>query len=250
MLVSNGNDHDTFLHAIHAAPEEDTPRLVYADWLEESGEEVWLPLAELIRVQVELTGKTKKSKRRKMDLKLREQELLTALPGACLGPWSSPLVQWSYRRGIPERIEAFAAGLLVREDGNPRLFLQADGDTSGEQGRQRIVFQADGQLRLEEWDRYEGSFSARWYGSYQVVFTYAQVRLKVEIWRNPSHGRNYFWDYTDWLPAAEHRYRGEFRRSAEGLRLELWEEATQRKQKSESYLLTFCEGCPEAFMAT
>ncbi len=39
--------HDGFLHAIRARPDDDEPRLVYADWLDEAGD----PLAQFIRVQ-------------------------------------------------------------------------------------------------------------------------------------------------------------------------------------------------------
>jgi uncharacterized protein (TIGR02996 family) len=42
---------DAFLQAICAKPEDDTPRLVYADWLEEQGD---TDRAEFIRVQCEL----------------------------------------------------------------------------------------------------------------------------------------------------------------------------------------------------
>src|SRR5262249_51734963 len=41
-----------FLQAILAAPEDDTPRLVYADWLEERGD----PRGEFIRIQCELAA--------------------------------------------------------------------------------------------------------------------------------------------------------------------------------------------------
>jgi len=44
-------DQSHFLRAILEAPDDDGPRLVYADWLEERGEEA---RAEFIRVQVEL----------------------------------------------------------------------------------------------------------------------------------------------------------------------------------------------------
>lgn len=44
-------DGDALLAAILANPEEDTPRLVYADWLQENGDEA---RAEFIRVQCEL----------------------------------------------------------------------------------------------------------------------------------------------------------------------------------------------------
>src|SRR5690242_10580803 len=43
--------HAAFLQAILEAPEEDGPRLIYADWLEENGDP---ERAEFIRAQVEI----------------------------------------------------------------------------------------------------------------------------------------------------------------------------------------------------
>ena len=43
--------HPGFLQAILEAPPDDTPRLVYADWLQENGEEDY---AKFIRLQIEL----------------------------------------------------------------------------------------------------------------------------------------------------------------------------------------------------
>lgn len=45
---------DDFLQAVCANPEDDAPRLVYADFLEESGDPVRVARAEFIRVQCEL----------------------------------------------------------------------------------------------------------------------------------------------------------------------------------------------------
>ncbi|MDY3555634.1 TIGR02996 domain-containing protein [Gemmata sp. JC717] len=45
------NDHDALLRAIGEQPEEDTPRLMYADWLEEQGQP---ERADFVRNQVEL----------------------------------------------------------------------------------------------------------------------------------------------------------------------------------------------------
>jgi uncharacterized protein (TIGR02996 family) len=45
------NDHDALLRAIGEHPEEDTPRLMYADWLEENGQP---ERADFVRAQVEL----------------------------------------------------------------------------------------------------------------------------------------------------------------------------------------------------
>src|SRR5262245_42550191 len=46
----NMNDADAFLQAIREDPENDTPRLIFADWLEERGD----PRGEFIRVQCAL----------------------------------------------------------------------------------------------------------------------------------------------------------------------------------------------------
>ena len=48
------SDEDALLAAIAAHPDEDTPRLMYADWLDEHGQPV---RAEFIRVQIELARK-------------------------------------------------------------------------------------------------------------------------------------------------------------------------------------------------
>src|SRR5262245_55373335 len=52
---SSMSDHDALYRAILANPDDDTPRLVYADWLQENGrpEE-----AELIRVECQLEATT------------------------------------------------------------------------------------------------------------------------------------------------------------------------------------------------
>jgi uncharacterized protein (TIGR02996 family) len=44
---------DAFIRTILAAPDDDGPRLVYADWLEDQGQS---PRAELIRVQIEMAN--------------------------------------------------------------------------------------------------------------------------------------------------------------------------------------------------
>ena len=49
-------EREALLHAIRLAPAEDTPRLVYADWLDEHGDENDRASAEQIRVQVEFAA--------------------------------------------------------------------------------------------------------------------------------------------------------------------------------------------------
>src|SRR4051812_29831368 len=46
-------DDPAFIRMIAANPDDDAPRLVYADYLEESGDPVHIARAEFIRVQVE-----------------------------------------------------------------------------------------------------------------------------------------------------------------------------------------------------
>lgn len=49
-------DHDAFFRAICAAPDDDGPRLVYADWLDEQGDAVLSARAEFIRLQCALAA--------------------------------------------------------------------------------------------------------------------------------------------------------------------------------------------------
>lgn len=50
-------DHDALMGAVLDNPDDDLPRLAYADWLEEQGGEVGYARAEFIRVQAELAGR-------------------------------------------------------------------------------------------------------------------------------------------------------------------------------------------------
>src|SRR6516162_11053942 len=49
------SDEKALLAAIWAHPQEDTPRLAYADWLQETGMEANVARGEFIRLQIELT---------------------------------------------------------------------------------------------------------------------------------------------------------------------------------------------------
>jgi uncharacterized protein (TIGR02996 family) len=215
MTLTDRNDHDTFLRAIQAAPEEDAPRLIYADWLEEMGESAWLALAELIRVQVELVGKVKKSKRRKAELQRQEQERLARASPEWLGTWATPTIQWIFRRGLPDRFQAIAAGI---ENGD----------------RPRVTFHEDGTLRVTGLNVPEGqryiyyrrtnygdevrSLELTWLGSYRLHFTYAQVSLTLEIWNDPN----------TW-PHMDRRFQGTLRRTDTGLVMDVQEEMSKRK---------------------
>src|SRR5215813_14910898 len=77
MANSNG-----FLEAIRAAPDDDGPRLVYADWLEERGD----PRGEFIRIQCVLEHIADDAPERP-DLEAREQELRAAHADTWTEPW-------------------------------------------------------------------------------------------------------------------------------------------------------------------
>jgi uncharacterized protein (TIGR02996 family) len=71
----------TFLEAIAAVPDEDGPRLVFADWLEEQGESNY---AEFIRLQCRLAGISLEDSQRRV-LESREQQLGFYWSGSVIG---------------------------------------------------------------------------------------------------------------------------------------------------------------------
>src|SRR5262245_9849748 len=96
------SDAPALLAAIRASPEDDAPRLVYADWLDEHGQP---ERAEFIRIQCELARRASKALRR------REAELLTAHHDAFADHLAAPGLQFRFERGF---IVAFGhAGVFV-----------------------------------------------------------------------------------------------------------------------------------------
>jgi uncharacterized protein (TIGR02996 family) len=79
------------LAAIRAAPEDDAPRLIYADWLDEHGQP---ERAEFIRVQCEL------ARHESADLRQREAQLLAHYHDAFAGPLAMPGYRFRFQRGI------------------------------------------------------------------------------------------------------------------------------------------------------
>jgi uncharacterized protein (TIGR02996 family) len=68
----SGHEARGFLESILARPDDDTPRLIFADWLEEHGEDA---RAELIRVQIE-SARLPEWDARQVRLRLRERALI------------------------------------------------------------------------------------------------------------------------------------------------------------------------------
>jgi uncharacterized protein (TIGR02996 family) len=97
-------DADAFLNAVVADPDADAPRLVFADWLQESGEPVHAGRAEFIRSQVAYARLGPRDSARWALLR-REFELLAVHRDA----WEGPLRQlgltgWTFRRGFVEDV--------------------------------------------------------------------------------------------------------------------------------------------------
>lgn len=103
-------DNKAFLEEIRSDPQDVTPRLVYADWLEENGD----PQAELIRVQCELDELPASASAEREELRRREKTLLRNYHAE----WVEPLQQLDVRgieirRGFVEAIRLDAEVFLA-----------------------------------------------------------------------------------------------------------------------------------------
>jgi uncharacterized protein (TIGR02996 family) len=94
---------DGLLRAIADAPEDDTVRLVFADWLEEHGDEVDRSHAELIRVQIEVARLALDDDRR-AELEASEEERLRHRGDIHRRLKVQPCVGWAMTRGFPDRV--------------------------------------------------------------------------------------------------------------------------------------------------
>jgi uncharacterized protein (TIGR02996 family) len=103
---------DGFFHAIQQDPEDDTLRLVFADFLEERGDAHATAHAELIRTQVRLTALAPNAPNaagQAAELTARQDELLARWQRVWLGDWGEILHGWTFRRGLVEAIQADAS---------------------------------------------------------------------------------------------------------------------------------------------
>ena len=125
------NERAAFISAILDSPDDDTPRLVFADWLQEHGEE---PRAEFIRAQIE-AAKLPEEKRATSKAGKRA-EALRAKHGVA---WCKAIgvdeYEGEYVRGFltgleayPQRFAAQAAAILALEPAAFTLNLEAARD--------------------------------------------------------------------------------------------------------------------------
>ena len=101
--------NEAFLSAIRQAPEDDGLRLVYADWLEEHGDESDRARAEFIRAQVDLERLPMDAPGRS-ELEDRADDLLAAFEERWLTPLPAHLVEWTWRRGFLDEVHFHGQG--------------------------------------------------------------------------------------------------------------------------------------------
>src|SRR5579875_3108153 len=89
---------DAFLHDILTHPDDDAPRLIYADWLDERND----PRGEFIRVQCALAQLSDEDPRR-WPLEQREQELLNEYRAKWL-PKNIGSIPCFFHRGFVEKV--------------------------------------------------------------------------------------------------------------------------------------------------
>jgi uncharacterized protein (TIGR02996 family) len=108
------NEREALLRAVCENPDDDTPRLVFADWLQENGDEA---RAEFIRVQVEIPMCQPGARR--LYLTRREHDLLNEHEQKWYWPLVPFLFEWSdypwaFRRGFVDVMELRETTLIER----------------------------------------------------------------------------------------------------------------------------------------
>src|SRR4051794_40914778 len=106
-------DEHPFLDAVLARPGDDEPRLVYADFLDETGDPADAARAELVRVQVALARLSVDHSRRPRLID-RQSELLRHHRAAWSAPLAGLVAEVGFRRGIPDSVAIDAAAFLAR----------------------------------------------------------------------------------------------------------------------------------------
>ena len=102
------SEHAAFLRAIRAAPDDDLPRLIYADYLDEHGD----PRGEFIRIQIERPRLPRDDPRR-AGLKAREDELLRRHREEWEGPLAAVVSHAVFRRGFIDDVLVMAEAFLA-----------------------------------------------------------------------------------------------------------------------------------------
>src|SRR6478672_4164522 len=100
-------EYAAFLRAIRAAPDDDLPRLIYADFLDERGN----PRGQFIRMQVELE-RPDLPPRRARELRRDAGRLHAEFRVAWAGDLAEIAHDFKFRRGFVDEIDVGAAAFL------------------------------------------------------------------------------------------------------------------------------------------
>lgn len=104
-----GGEAEGFLARIREVPDDDGPRLIYADWLDEQGD----PRGEFIRVQLAL-ARLSGSDRRRPGLLRAERELLGRYGARWAAPFRGLATGPVFRRGFVDEVKVTARQFLAR----------------------------------------------------------------------------------------------------------------------------------------
>ena len=100
---------EAFFQAILESPDDDRPRLAWADWLEETGQR---ERAEFIRVQCQLACFEEEGPEEEA-LRARQQALLADHEFEWAGPLRGLVEKWQFRRGFIEFIQTRAGDFMT-----------------------------------------------------------------------------------------------------------------------------------------
>lgn len=112
---------DAFLQDILARPDDDAPRLIFADWLEEQGDANSVARAEFIRIQCALAAGQLPEQRR-AELVRRENQILEVWDKEWVRPIRRLVRNWEFHRGFIHYVGMFGDQFLAHAG---RLFRRA-----------------------------------------------------------------------------------------------------------------------------
>jgi uncharacterized protein (TIGR02996 family) len=106
-------DDEAFIRAIRAHPDDDLPRLVYADFLDERGDSA---RAEFVRVQIELARLRPGDRGPRKALEARERALLAAHHERWEASVRADAEEWRFDRGFIGQITTSAARFIAHSE--------------------------------------------------------------------------------------------------------------------------------------
>lgn len=112
---------DAFLRDILAHPDDDAPRLIFADWLEEQGDAGSVARAEFIRIQCSLAGDNPPDQQR-AQLHRCQQQILEEWGKVWVRPIRRLVQTWEFHRGFIDEVSMSPEVFLARAD---QLFRRA-----------------------------------------------------------------------------------------------------------------------------